>query len=355
MGEQPLAERFDHPKTYPLALAECGNCTLVQLTWAVDQREVFPKSHPYASGNTKALVEHFMGLASRVARYLSDDDDLIVDIGANDTTFLSFVRPTVRKVAVEPTDQVRKAGPEVVPVQDFFKSSVAAGIRGTLGPAKVVTACNVLAHVPDPHDFVKGVADLLADDGVFVTENHSLESVVDGLQWDTIYSEHLRYFSVASLSRLLAMHGLTVTDVERIPTHGGSFRTFARKPSTSTLGARAWKSAMDLHHMLADLAGRGELIYGVGATTRATPLIHYANIAKFLSCVVEVPGSEKIGHDMPGTTVPVVDEQMLLDNQPPWALILSWHIAEPIVKSLRRKGYRGRFIVPLPRPAVLDG
>lgn len=107
--------------------------------------------------------------------------------------------------------------------------------------------------------------------------------------------------------------------------------------------------------MLADLAGRGELIYGVGATTRATPLIHYANIAKFLSCVVEVSGSEKIGHDMPGTGVPVVDEQMLLDNQPPWAIILSWHIAEPIVKSLRRKGYRGRFLVPLPRPAVLDG
>jgi hypothetical protein len=128
---------------------------------------------------------------------------------------------------------------------------------------------------------------------------------------------------------------------------------FARKQRTD-LGARAWRAATDLHHMLADIHGHGELIYGIGATTRATPLIHYANIAGFLSCVCEVPGSEKIGHDMPGTKIPVVDELMLLENNPPWALLLSWHVAEGIVKSLRAKGYKGRFIVPLPQPQVLD-
>jgi hypothetical protein len=354
MGSQPLAERFDHPKVYPLALQQCGECTLVQLTHAVDQREVFPEDHPYRSGHTKALVEHFVGLSNRVARYLGDGD-LAVDLGCNDGSFLSLLRPGVRRAGVEPTNQAVKATARGLMVfHEFFTASTVAAIRAEFGqPAKVVTATNVLAHVPDCHDFVQGVADLLADDGVFVSESHDVASVLDG-QWDAIYHEHLRYYSLTSLSRLLGMHGLTITDVERIPTHGGSLRVFARK-QRQDLGARAWKAATDLHHMLADLAGHGEAVYGIGATTRATPLIHYANIAKYLECVCEVPGSEKIGFMMPGTQVPVVDESRLLEDQPPWALLLSWHVADSIVKSLRAKGYKGRFIVPLPEPRVLDG
>jgi len=355
MGSQPLAERFDHPKTYPLALQQCGECTLVQLTYAVDQAEVFPEDHPYRSGHTKALVEHFTGLSNRVSRYLGDDD-LIVDIGCNDATFLRLLRPGVRKAGVEPTGAGPKAAEGIHVWRNYWTTEVAAGIRHLYdGPAKVITACNVLAHVPDCHDFVRGVADLLADDGVFVVEAGDLSTLVDGPQPDVVYHEHQRFFSITSLSRLLGMHGLTVTEVENIPTHGGSIRVFARKLRTGSLGARAWRAATSLNHMLGDLAGKGEAIYGIGATTRATPLIHYANIARYLECVCEVPGSEKIGHLMPGTDIAVVDESRLLDGQPPWALLLSWHVADGIVKSLRAKGYEGRFIVPLPEPRVLDG
>lgn len=355
MGEQPLAERFDHPKTYPLALAECGRCTLVQLTWAVDQAEVFPPDHPYRTGNTRALVEHFTGLAGRVAPYL-DDGDLIVDIGANDCTFLSLVRDTVRRVGVEPTNQYKKcADPGIQVWHDYWTSEAGNGIGAFYGPAKVVTACNVLAHVPDCHDFVKGVTGLLDDDGVFVTENHDLGSVVDGLQIDTVYSEHLRYFNIASLSRLLGAHGLTVFDVERIPTHGGSFRVFARKFPTEALAGRAWKAKTDLWHLLAGLTADGSAVYGVGAGTRATPLIHYAGIARFLHCIVEVPDSEKIGRMLPGTAVPIVDEVRLIEDQPPYALLLSHQWTASITKSLRAKGYAGKFILPLPEARVIDG
>jgi hypothetical protein len=351
MGDQPLAERFDYPKTFPLALQQCGECTLVQLTYAVDQREVFPDGHPYRTGNTRALLEHFTGLAARVARYL-DPGDLLVDVGCNDATFLGVVRGDVRKIGVEPTGAGSKAAEGIHVWQNFWTAEIANGIRALYGPAKVITAANVLAHVPDPHDFCEGVADLLAGDGVFVAEVHDVASVLEGLQIDTVYHEHQRYYSVTSLARLLGARGLTITEVERIPTHGGSLRVFARKQRTHP-AQRARVAGARLNRMLAEIVDDGGHIYGVGAATRATPLIHYAKIAPYITAVAEVPGSEKIGGHMPGTVIPVVDEALLVENQPSHALLFVHHIADSVVPALRRLGYKGTFIRPLPEPEVL--
>lgn len=358
MGAQPLAERHDDDTRYPLALLECQACTLVQLSCIVDQREVFPLSHPYATGNTGALRSHFAGLAEELTPLLAADD-LVVDIGANDGTFLSCFGPagdggSARILGVEPTDQAKKAAGRGIPVwQDYFGPEVGRRIREMYGPAKVVTACNVLAHTPDPHGFMTGVEHLLAPDGVFVTENHDLASVVDGLQIDTVYHEHLRYYSVTSLARLLGMHGLTITDVQKIPTHGGSFRVFARRPRRD-LEARAGEAAAGLRTLLAQAGAEGP-VYGIGATTRATPLICFAQISQYLACVCEVSGSDKIGLGLPGTSIPVVDEAKLIADQPPYALLLSWHIADSIIAALRAKGYRGKFIIPLPEAVIADG
>ena len=200
---------------------------------------------------------------------------------------------------------------------------------------------------------MSGVEHLLAPDGVFVTENHDVASVLDGLQIDTVYHEHLRYYSVTSLSRLLGMHGLVVTGVQKIPTHGGSFRVFARRPRRD-LERRAERAAASLRLLLAEASAEVP-VYGIGATTRATPLIHYAQIQDYLACVCEVPGSEKIGQAMPATSIPVVDEAKLIADQPPYALLLSWHLADSIIPSLRAKGYRGKFIIPLPEAVIADG
>jgi hypothetical protein len=178
-------------------------------------------------------------------------------------------------------------------------------------------------------------------------------SVLDGLQIDTVYAEHARYYSVTSLSRLLQMHGLVVADVEKIGTHGGSFRVTARRQRTKDLQWRALEMAATLREKVS-LAFTEGPVYGIGATTRATPLIHYTGIAPYLSCVAEVPGSDKIGLTMPGTSIPVVDEAKLIADQPPFALLLSWHLAADIVPLLRAKGYQGKFIVPLPAPKVIN-
>jgi hypothetical protein len=187
---------------------------------------------------------------------------------------------------------------------------------------------------------------------VFIVETHDWASIANGLQWDAIYHEHARVFSVASLSYLLARHGLLIREVEHIPTHGGSFRAFAVREQPH-LATRAQQAAFDLHMLMEDAVCDGP-VYGIGATTRATPLIHYAGIAKYLTCVVEVPGSEKIGSRIPGTEIPVVDEAKLIADQPHAALLLSWHLAPSIVPALRAKGYRGRIAVPLPEARFLD-
>jgi 2-polyprenyl-3-methyl-5-hydroxy-6-metoxy-1,4-benzoquinol methylase len=357
MGEQPLPERYGPGERSPLALLECRACTLVQLSYIAAPAEVFAPDHSYSTGNTKALREHFASLAAVLAGGLAADD-LVVDLGANDGTLLEAVRlhaPGARLLGVEPTGQAARMAAKGIEVcQEFFTHAVAKRLRQMYGPAKIVTANNVLAHVPDPHSFMAGVMRLLADGGVFVTENHDVNAVLDGLQIDTVYHEHARYWSVSTLSRLLGAHGLVVTDVEKIPVHGGSFRVYARRQKTRDLSWRAKAAAKALRVMLDGFAQQGP-VYGIGATTRATPLIHFAGIADYLACVCEVPGSAKIGLTMPGTSIPVVDEAKLIADQPPAALLLSWHLASDIVPALRAKGYQGVFIAPLPEPTVLHG
>lgn len=357
LGRQPLAERESEP--YPLVLLRCEDCTLVQLSYQVDPHEVFPPDHPYATGNTAFLRQHFAGLAEELAPYAPDDYDVVVDVGANDGTLLAAYpgEHPLTRVAVEPTRQAAKCRERGLRTfQEFFTKDVARLIVSNVGQAKVVTACNVLAHVSDPHDFLEGVRALLHPDGVFVTENHDVNRILRGLQIDTIYHEHLRYYSITSLSRLLGMHGLTVTRVDGISTHGGSFRVWAslQDANVSDLQGRAQRAAVKLNNLVETATCAGA-VYGIGATTRATPLIHYANLATLITCVCEVAGSEKIGMMMPGTKIPVVPDEQLIKDQPPHALVFSWHIANGIITKLRLMGYGGKFIIPLPDPHVYDG
>jgi hypothetical protein len=361
MGKQPLAERMDRSEAYPLVLLKCSNCLLVQLSYIVDQREMFPEDHPYTTGTNRMMREHCADLASMLMKDLHQGDT-VVDIGANDGTFLAafgkgHTQPLVgdlNLVAVEPTGQANKCLKQgFATYQGFFTSRLASKIVSTHGHAAVVTATNVLAHVPDPHDFIEGIATLIGDKGRFISESHDLASITDNLQIDTIYHEHLRYYSVASLSRLLAMHGLDVLSSERIPTYGGSFRVKARK-ARGDLGGRAQDTAGELHDLLSNLTQAGNSVYGISAATRAVPLIHFAQIAPFITLVCETKGSEKIGSMIPGTSIPIVDEAVLVKDQPEYALLFSYHLTHVIVPKLRQMGYRGKFITPLPEPRI-DG
>jgi hypothetical protein len=357
MDNQPLAEGGSD-NLYPLCLVRCSNCGLVQLNYIVDQREVFQPQHPYSTSNSRALHEHYKELTRQLATHLLIKD-VVVDIGANDGTLLSCYPlecENLVKVAVEPTDQIFKCAPNIDRWHGFFTADLAADMCGDpiigVGRAKVITACNVLAHVPDIHDFLDGINTLLADDGVFVTENHDWASVEDGLQIDTIYHEHLRYYTPATLTWLLENHGFRVTSVSPVNTHGGSFQVRARKQSLD-FSTRAESTRNRLRSVMFSARAEGK-IYGIGATTRATSLIYYAGIADCLDRVCEVSNSDKLGMHIPGTSIQIVDESYLIVDQPPYALLLSWHLADDIIPKLRHAGYLGKFIVPLPEARVIN-
>lgn len=358
MGEQPLAEAMGSSTAYPLKLVKCLACSLVQLSYIVPQREVFPENHPFSTGNSVANRKHFHELALKV-RGIAPPGSLVVDIGCNDGTFLkelAVVAPELGFIGVEPTGQAAKAEAFGLTVwRDFFTSRTAHQIVHRHGLAAVVTASNVLAHVPDPADFLTGVGWMLEPSaGTFITENHDWASIERGLQIDSIYHEHLRYYSVGSLAFQLARNGLTVVKVEPTEQHGGSFRTYARPQPSTSLSSRAGDARSKLFDLVDSLYSTGKRIYGVGAATRASTLIHWAGLAPFLDRILEVSTSDKIGYLMPGTEVPVVDESVMLTDPPDYALMLSWHIAAPIMRAYVNKGYNGDFIVPLPDPHIVE-
>ena len=374
----PIGSRPAEQPAYPAQVLRCHKCQLVQLGLIVDPAILFPPEYPYTSGTTKILRENFAELAREVASlYPSAATGLVVDIGSNDGTLLSNFASRGPVFGIEPTRTGELAQQRGIPTLISFmnRQATETAIREK-GKARIVTAANVFAHIEDIHEIVECILELLADEGVFISESHYLFSLLETLQYDTIYHEHLRYYSLTSLLHLLEMHGLEVIHARRIPTHGGSIRVYAARagkfPVRASVGemlaienreltpetfrsfrAQVAQTKMDLYTLLGGIRARGERIYGVGAPSRASTLINYVGLDDaILDCVLEIRGSSKIGKYIPGTVIPVVEESRLFEDQPEFALLLSWHIADELMPKLAARGFRGKFILPLPSPRI---
>ena len=365
--------------SYPANLLHCPNCELVQLGLSIDPKILFPASYPYTSGMTRILRDNFAELYRQSREIVGlKPDDLVVDIGSNDGTLLSNFAGH-RVLGIEPTDVGGIARDRGIDTwQRYFSAEAAQEVRTAKGPAKIITAANCFAHIEDVHSIVEGILGLLADDGVFISESHYLIGLLDTLQYDTIYHEHLRYYSLHSLSHLLGMHGLEIIHAVHIPTHGGSIRVYAARkgsrpidpsvaeilasePTGSAMTARLTKfrnevvlSKVRLMSILRDVKEKGARVCGISAPSRASTLVNYVGLDEgTIDYVVEIKGSLKIGKYMPGTIIPIIEESHLFTDQPDYAIVLSWHIADELMPKLKEKGYRGRFIVPLPVPRVV--
>jgi C-methyltransferase C-terminal domain/Methyltransferase domain/Putative zinc binding domain len=366
---------------FPTNLLHCPNCDLVQLGLAVDPVIIFPPEYPYTSGTTKLLRDNFAELQREAAGMLGlGKDDLVVDIGSNDGTLLSnFQSGGHRVLGIEPTDVGDIAVSRGIPtIKRYFGVDTAHAVKREHGTARVVTAANCFAHIEDVHAIVDGIVEMLAPDGVFISESHYLIGLIDTLQYDTIYHEHLRYYSVASLKALLELHDLEVFHARPIPSHGGSIRVYAGRrgarpvqdsvarmlaaePRGDALVKRlaafrhdVMLSKLRLLSTLRELKEKGARIAGISAPSRASTLVNYVGLDEaVIDYVCEIPGSLKIGKYMPGTQIPVVDEAKLFADQPDAAVIFSWHIAGELAPKLKAKGFRGRLITPLPTPRFL--
>jgi SAM-dependent methyltransferase len=364
---------------FPTDLMHCAECELVQLGLAVDPVIIFPPEYPYTSGTTKLLRDNFAELYCEASAMLElAAQDLVIDIGSNDGTLLSNFKKH-RILGIEPTEVGKIADGRGVPtLMRYFTPAVAAEVKREHGPARVVTAANCFAHIEDVHSIVQGILDLLAPDGVFISESHYLIGLLDRLQYDTVYHEHLRYYSLTSLANLLSMHRLEVFHARAIPTHGGSIRVYAARqgarpvddsvakmlaaePHGEAMLARLKRfrndvmlSKLRLLAMIRELKEQGARICGISAPSRASTLVNYLGLDEaIIDYVCEIAGSLKIGKCMPGTSIPVVEESRLFSDQPDCAVILSWHIADELAPKLRAKGYRGKLVTPLPVPREL--
>jgi hypothetical protein len=376
----PIGEKPREQSSYPANLLYCPHCHLVQLGLIVDPQILFPSEYPYTSSTTKILRENFAELYLDCKTVIDmDANDLVIDIGSNDGNLLSNFKDHHRVLGITPEKIGEIAIERGVPtIIDYFTPKVVETVLARHGQAKIVTATNVFAHIENVNSVVEWIIKLMAPKGLFISESHYLLSLIDTLQYDTIYHEHLRYYSLHSLKFLLESHGLEIVHAKPIPTHGGSIRVYAARRGDFQVRAsvnrllevekpvvlgkeallafkdRVVLSKLELQALLLGIKQKRQRIYGISAPSRGSTLVNYVGLDDgILDCVLEIKGSQKIGKYLPGTLIPVVDETRLYVDQPEYALLLSWHIADELIPKLRQKGFQGGFIVPLPEPRVV--
>tara|TARA_Y100000031_G_scaffold106618_1_gene117415 strand:- start:15389 stop:16528 length:1140 start_codon:yes stop_codon:yes gene_type:complete len=375
----PVGIKPSEQPSYPAQMLYCEKCDLVQLGLIVSPEVLFPPEYPYTSSTTKILRDNFAELYNECKIIVGlDKNDLVIDIGSNDGNLLSNFK-SHKVLGVTPEEVGNIAIERGIPtIIDYFNKEVVEKIKKERGNAKIITATNVFAHMDNINEITELILDLLKEDGVFISESHYLLSLIKTLQYDTIYHEHLRYYSLHSLKYLLESHGLEIIHAKEIPTHGGSIRVYAARKGKynikSTVEDLLEKekdivlskgnllefkrqvviSKLKLQSLILDIKKQGKKIYGIGAPSRASTLINYVGIDDgMMDYVMEIKGSHKIGKYMPGTLIPVVEESRLYEDQPDYALLLSWHIADELAPKIKEKGFKGSFIVPLPEPRVI--
>lgn len=365
--------------SYPAELMYCAKCHMAQLGLIVDPSILFPPEYPYTSGTTKVLRDNFADLSDESIRILDlKKEDLVVDIGSNDGTLLQNFKNKTKVLGITPEDVGKVAIKNGIPtIIDYFNRASVQKVKSKHGKAKLITAANVFAHMEDIDGVIENIKSLLTKDGVFISESHYLLPLIKYLQYDTIYHEHMRYYSLLSLKNLLNKHGLEVFHVKEIPSHGGSIRVYSakkglyktdksisrqlskEKPYVTSMkplkkfAAEVTLSKLALSKLLYELKNKKKTIYGISAPSRASTLINYTGLdAEIITAVVEVADSYKIGNYIPGTLIPILDEKNLYKSQPDYALLLSWHIAKELMPKLKKNGFGGDFIIPLPSPKI---
>ena len=386
LGRTPLAnalltrEQLSQPEPlYPLDLAFCPACTLVQITQTVPPAELFA-DYRYFSSFSDTMLRHARSLvAGLISERQLGPQSLVVEIASNDGYLLqNYTQAAVPVLGIEPAANIaheaeRRGIPTVV---EFFGEDLAARLAAEGKRADVIHAHNVLAHVADLNGFVEGIAILMKPGGVAVIEAPYLKDLLDHCEFDTIYHEHLCYFSLTALDHLFRRHDLLIHDVERIPIHGGSLRVTvgkgaAQAPAVARMlaeeaawgvdrfatyrdfGTRVGALKATLTSMLAGFKRRGDRIAAYGAAAKGSTLLNYFGIGRETLDFVVDRSPHKQGRFMPGVHLPILPPERLVEEMPDEVLLLTWNFADEILEQQRiYRQLGGRFIIPVPEVRV---
>ena len=390
LGKTPLANALiagadlaREEKTYPLDLVFCDRCTLLQITETISPDVLF-SDYVYFSSFSETMLRHSQALVERLipSEHLSPES-LVIEVASNDGYLLQFYRNSgIPVLGVEPAANIAEVAIAngIPTVCEFFGSEVATRLRGEKRVADVIHANNVLAHVPDLNGFVTGIETLLADEGVAVIEAPYALDMIAGSEFDTIYHEHLCYFSLTALDALFRRNGLQIHDVEQVPIHGGSLRILASKSSSQravsqavvdllsreeawgvrqrepylAFGAQVDELKRTLAEMLSNLKGEGRRLAAYGASAKGSTLLNVFGIGRDTLDFVVDRSTVKQGRFTPGTHLPIRGPSALLEDEPDFVLLLTWNFADEILEQqaeFRSRG--GKFIVPIPTPHII--
>jgi hypothetical protein len=384
LGSTALANKFltreelsEPEPVFPLVVGFCPGCGHVQLTEHVPPGAMF-EDYLYVSSASDTLRDHLWDLSDVVADRLAlGAGDLVVDVGANDGTLLKgFVRHGVRALAVDPARNLAElySDADIERHIGFFDSASAREIRERFGPAAAVTATNTFPHIPGLADFVHGLETVLAPGGAFVLEAHYVVDMLDQLAFDTVYHEHVSYWALGPMARLFARHGMRVVDVERLPLHHGQLRAFVQReaegevqPSVDELlelerargidrietyrafAGDVQRIRAELRRTLSELRAQGARVAGYGAPAKGNTLLGFLGLGPQDLDYIADRSPLKQGRFTPGTHIPVVAPERLLEDQPEYVVLLAWNFVDEVLEQqseYRRRG--GRFIVPVP-------
>lgn len=390
-GHQPLcdtllsADDLNRPqKSYPARLMRCIRCANAQLDYVVAGEEVYHQNYPYRTGITRELREYQQALSADLVTTLAlDRGSLVVDVGSNDGTLLrAFQGLGMHAVGVEPTNIAALARADgVETVQSFFTEAVARDIVRDHGHAALVTATNVFAHMANLGEVMRGIRALIGNDGVFVLENHYLLDVIQRNQYDTVYHEHVRTYCLKALVTLFEQYGMEVFSARRVPRYGGNIRAVAgikgRRPVDPVVAeilktegdyglfgpdvyARFRRNVEqtrdDFLGLLVSARQKGQSVAGKSCPGRCVTLLNYVGAGPHLMpYIAEQPTSLKLGMYVPGVHIPIVEDAVLLKDQPDYVVLLAWHYGYPIGRLLREMGLKSKLVMPLPQVTVWDG
>ncbi len=374
------ADALNRPETYlPLKVLACPDCGLVQIDELQRHDELFSDDYVYFSSYSASWLAHARDYVAQVVQRLGlNGRSQVMEVASNDGYLLQYLQQRdIPCVGVEPTESTARVARSrgIETLGEFFGLDFARRFVARRGRCDLVLGNNVLAHVPDINDFVAGLREVLAPEGSLTLEFPHLLQLVRQTQFDTIYHEHFSYLGLHTVQRILRMQGLALFDVEELPTHGGSLRVWAQhaanprpaRDSVAALLAREAAAGMgtaqfhaglqagaerikdDLLRLLIDCKRAGRRVAGYGAAAKGNTLLNFAGVRPDLLPYVVDASPHKQGRFLPGSRIPVLAPQHLLDERPDVVLILPWNLRDEIVAQLQAvRGWGGRFVTAVP-------